>query len=80
MDYTLYKKFGAHIKKIDGTTGVFFSLFAPNAIKISVVGDFNNWNGKNHYMTKNSDTGTWSLFIPHLKEGTVYKYKIADSN
>ncbi|MGL4904645.1 MAG: 1,4-alpha-glucan branching protein GlgB [Cetobacterium sp.] len=80
MDYTLYKKFGAHIKKIDGITGVFFSLFAPNAIKISVVGDFNNWNGKNHYMTKDSYTGIWSLFIPHLKEGAVYKYKIADSN
>ena len=80
MDYTLYKKFGAHIKKINGATGVLFTLWAPNATKVSVVGTFNDWNGKKNYMTKDDKTGVWSLFIPYLKEGTIYKYMIADSN
>lgn len=80
MNYTLYKTFGSHIKKIDGTTGVMFTLWAPNAIKVSVVGDFNNWDGKRNYMNKDIKTGVWSLFIPNLKEGTLYKYMIADKN
>ncbi|WP_432204729.1 1,4-alpha-glucan branching protein GlgB [Cetobacterium somerae] len=80
MNYTLYKKFGAHIKKVNGVTGVSFTLWAPNAIKVSVVGDFNNWDGKKHYMDRDIKTGIWSLFIPYLNEGTVYKYMIADKN
>lgn len=80
MNYTLYKTFGSHIKKIDGTTGVMFTLWAPNAIKVSVVGDFNNWDGKRNYMNKDIKTGVWSLFIPNLKEGILYKYMIADKN
>ncbi|MGL6023536.1 MAG: 1,4-alpha-glucan branching protein GlgB [Cetobacterium sp.] len=80
MNYTLYKKFGAHIKKIDGKPGVLFGVFAPNAIKISIVGDFNNWNGQNYNMTKDPKTNIWSLFVPDLKEGTVYKYMITDQN
>lgn len=80
MDYALYKTFGSHIKKIDGIEGVLFSLWAPNAIKISVVGDFNNWDGEINYMNKDTSTGIWSLFIPNLKEGSIYKYMITDKN
>ena len=80
MNYTLYKTFGAHITTIDKIQGVLFTLWAPNAVKISVVGDFNNWDGKKNYMNKDIKTGVWSLFIPHLQEGTLYKYMIADKN
>lgn len=80
MNYTLYKTFGSHIKRIDGIDGVLFTLWAPNAIKVSVVGDFNDWNGKENYMDKDVKTGVWSLFIPGLEERTVYKYMIADNN
>ncbi|MGL5988413.1 1,4-alpha-glucan branching protein GlgB [Cetobacterium sp.] len=80
MDHTLYKKFGAHIKKVDGKTGVFFSLYAPNAINISIVGDFNDWNGQQNSMIKDNATNIWSLFVPDLEEGTIYKYMITDKN
>ncbi|WP_297431716.1 1,4-alpha-glucan branching protein GlgB [uncultured Cetobacterium sp.] len=80
MNYTLYKTFGSHLKKNDGVDGVLFTLWAPNAMKVSVVGDFNDWNGKKNYMNKDIHTGVWTLFIPNLKEGTIYKYMIADKN
>lgn len=78
MNHTLYKDFGAHIKKIDNVNGVLFKVYAPNALKVSIVGDFNNWNGKTHYMEREQNSGIWSLFIPNLTEGTIYKYMIAD--
>lgn len=80
MNYTLYKTFGSHLKKNDGIDGVLFTLWAPNAMKISVVGDFNDWDGKRNYMNKDIQTGVWTLFIPNLKEGTIYKYMIVDKN
>lgn len=78
MNYTLYKKFGSHIIKKNDTEGVLFSVWAPNAIKVSVVGDFNNWDKEINCMNKDSTTGVWSLFIPDLKEGILYKYMITD--
>ena len=67
MNYTLYKTFGSHLKKNDGVDGVLFTLWAPNAMKVSVVGDFNDWDGKRNYMNKDIQTGVWTLFIPSLK-------------
>ncbi|MGL5802037.1 MAG: 1,4-alpha-glucan branching enzyme, partial [Cetobacterium sp.] len=80
MNYTLYKTFGSHLKKNNNIDGVLFTLWAPNAVQVSVVGDFNDWDGKRNYMNKDLETGVWSLFIPNLKEGTIYKYMIADKN
>ncbi|WP_291940541.1 1,4-alpha-glucan branching protein GlgB [Cetobacterium sp.] len=80
MNYTLYKTFGSHLKKNNNIDGVLFTLWAPNAVQVSVVGDFNDWDGKRNYMNKDLETGVWSLFIPNLKEGTIYKYIIADKN
>ena len=76
IDCKKYKKLGAHIVELDGEIGVRFSVWAPNAQNVSVVGDFNNWNGENHSMIKNDDTGEWTLFIKGLKEGTIYKYRV----
>lgn len=71
-----YKFLGAHLLEVEGQKGVAFTLWAPNARSVKVVGDFNNWNGKNHAMEKVKDSGFWYLFIPNLIEGTLYKYKI----
>ncbi len=76
----MYREFGSHLKTIDGISGVLFNLWAPNAVTVSVVGEFNNWCGKSHYMCKDSKRGVWSLFIPNLTEGTIYKYMIAGKN
>ncbi|WBW97148.1 1,4-alpha-glucan branching protein GlgB [Oceanirhabdus sp. W0125-5] len=75
-DYKNYKFFGAHLKSYKGEKGVSFTVYAPNAEKINVVGDFNKWNGINHTMKKNERTGIWNIFISGLKEGDIYKYEI----
>ena len=74
--YQSYKIFGAHIAEQDGLTGVRFTLWAPNARGVQVVGDFNNWQGHAHVMDKLESSGIWSLFVPDLKEGDLYKYQI----
>src|SRR5690554_367565 len=74
--YHSYRKFGAHIIKDGGRWGTYFALWAPHAQQVWVVGDFNNWDGKDHPMEKWADQGIWTLFIPHLEEGEIYKYKI----
>jgi 1,4-alpha-glucan branching enzyme len=71
-----YRTFGSHITQHNGAEGVLFSVWAPYARKVSVVGDFNHWYGDNHEMSKLDKSGVWSLFIPHIGEGTVYKYQI----
>lgn len=73
--YPLYKKFGAHLCSKNNISGVQFTLYAPNAKKVSVVGDFNNWDSYSSPMSKLKD-GSWELFIPNLKEGDIYKYSI----
>lgn len=72
----LYLKLGAHIKKVGDFEGVYFSVWAPNAKRVSVAGDFNGWNGRQHPMRKLFPSGIWELFIPGLKVGTHYKYEI----
>ncbi len=72
----LYEKLGAHVREMDGVRGVAFAVWAPNAQRVSVVGDFNDWNGYRNVMRARSG-GVWELFIPGLAAGTVYKYEIA---
>lgn len=76
LNFKKYKSMGAHIRELNGTRGVQFSVWAPNARSVSVVGDFNSWDGAGHVMERDYDTGIWSLFIPNLKEGDLYKYSI----
>ena len=71
-----YEKLGAHIMTVDGVSGVHFSVWAPNAKRVSVVGDFNRWDGRRHPMRVLGGSGIWELFIPGLGEGTLYKYEI----
>ena len=72
----LYAKLGAHVREIDGVTGVAFAVWAPNARSVSVVGDFNSWDGRLHPMRSLGSAGIWELFIPDVAEGSRYKYEI----
>ena len=74
--YKKYEKLGAHLMVIDGTSGVLFAAWAPNAIRISVIGDFNNWDGRRHPMRVRGSSGIWELFIPGLGQGTLYKFEV----
>ena len=74
--YDVYEKMGAHCITIDEIKGVYFSVWAPEAIRVSVVGDFNCWDGRRHQMRKIGDSGIYEIFIPELKEGEIYKYEI----
>ncbi|MBD5156727.1 MAG: 1,4-alpha-glucan branching protein GlgB [Butyrivibrio sp.] len=71
-----YELLGAHITKVGGVKGVLFVLWAPNALRVSVVGDFNAWDGRKHQMELNGDSGVFELFIPGIEEGAVYKYEL----
>jgi 1,4-alpha-glucan branching enzyme len=73
----LHEKLGAHPLKIDGVEGVHFAVWAPNAQRVSVVGDFNDWDGRRHVMRKRLDVGIWEIFIPGAHEGQGYKYELA---
>lgn len=74
--YNVYEKMGAIPMIIDGTEGVLFSVWAPNAMRVSVVGDFNNWDGRIHQMRRLWDSGIFELFIPGVKAGSIYKYEL----
>ena len=71
-----YEKLGAQLHASDGVTGVNFAVWAPNAEGVSVVGDFNGWNGQAHRLHKRSDAGIWEVFIPGIAADTLYKYRI----
>jgi 1,4-alpha-glucan branching enzyme len=75
-NWEIYNKLGAHIMEIDGVAGVRFAVWAPNAMRVSVVGDFNNWDGRVHPMQPNGESGVWELFIPDVAGGNKYKYEI----
>lgn len=78
--YRTYEKMGAHCTVVDGVAGVFFAVWAPNARRVSVAGEFNRWDGRCHPMTHRGHSGLWELFIPGLVEGDIYKYEILSNN
>lgn len=71
-----YQKFGAHPRVIDGVAGVNFAVWAPNARKVSVVGDFNDWDNRPHPMHRHGESGVWELFVPDVTVGARYKFEI----
>jgi 1,4-alpha-glucan branching enzyme len=72
----IYDKLGAHRRVLDGVAGVSFAVWAPNAQRVSVVGDFNGWDGRYHPLRLLGPSGVWEVFVPGLGEGTLYKFKI----
>lgn len=76
IHYTIYEKLGAHPMTIDGVDGVYFALWAPNALRVSTVGDFNNWDGRTHQMRRLWDSGIFEIFIPAAKAGDNYKFEL----
>jgi len=74
--YKLWHRFGAHPRSLGGVAGTSFVVWAPHARRVSVVGDFNGWDGRLHAMRKLSPNGIWELFIPGVGEGAVYKFEI----
>lgn len=75
-NYKIFDKLGAHVEKINGVTGTRFAVWAPDARSVSVVGDFNMWDGRLHTMRLLGPTGIYELFVPGVAEGAVYKYQI----
>lgn len=78
--YNAYEKLGAHVMEIGGVKGVYFAVWAPCAMRVSVVGDFNLWDGRRHQMRRLGDSGVFELFIPGLDKGAVYKYEVKAKN
>ena len=74
--FRICDKLGAHLTTIDNTKGVHFAVWAPNAKGVSVVGDFNNWDGRYHLMRVLGNSGVWEIFIPGLDQGALYKFEI----
>ncbi len=72
----LFDKLGAHLIDHEGASGVHFAVWAPNARRVSVVGDFNDWDGRRHPMRLRQDTGIWEIFLPDIGAGRPYKYEI----
>ncbi|WP_298884615.1 1,4-alpha-glucan branching protein GlgB [uncultured Polaribacter sp.] len=79
--YRLYEKFGAHLITKNGVEGTYFSVWAPSAKSVAVIGDFNFWlEGEHHLNVRWDGSGIWEGFIPGVKKGSIYKYKIRNSN
>jgi len=78
----LYDKLGAHVINHEGVSGVHFAVWAPNAQRVSVIGDFNDWDGRRHVMRRRMGTGVWEIFLPGLADDVKYKFEIigADGN
>ncbi|MCB1862485.1 MAG: 1,4-alpha-glucan branching enzyme, partial [Gammaproteobacteria bacterium] len=74
-----YRFLGAHVGEADGVAGVLFAVWAPNAERVSVVGDFNRWDGRSHPMRVRGASGVWELFIPDLGPGTLYKFELRNA-
>jgi len=74
--WRIYEKMGAHVRDLGGVRGVSFAVWAPAAAGVSVVGDFNNWDGRLHQMRKLGVSNVWEIFVPDLGPGAVYKYEI----
>lgn len=74
--YDIYEHLGAHVRKTEGISGVNFAVWAPNAVRVSVVGDFNDWDGRCHQMRRLGDSGIFEIFIPRVTTGANYKYEL----
>ncbi|MEO0250297.1 MAG: 1,4-alpha-glucan branching enzyme, partial [candidate division WOR-3 bacterium] len=72
----LYDRLGAHLLTLDGIEGTAFAIWAPNAKRVSVIGDFNHWDGRVHPMRSMGPSGVWELFVPGLEPGLLYKYEL----
>ncbi|HTI98745.1 MAG TPA: 1,4-alpha-glucan branching protein GlgB [Dongiaceae bacterium] len=76
----IYDKLGAQLRVIDGVPGTSFAVWAPNAQRVSVVGDFNQWDGRRHMMRMLGSSGVWEIFVPGVGEGAHYKYEILNAS
>ena len=74
--YQSYLKLGAHVREVEGVRGVHFAVWAPNARRVSIVGDFDSWDGRVHPMRACGGSGVWEIFLPGLESGVTYKYEI----
>ena len=74
--FQIHRLLGAHPQTVDGVSGVVFAVWAPNARRVSVVGDFNSWDGRRHPMRLRPEYGVWEIFIPRIGIGELYKYEI----
>ena len=74
--YRPYEKLGAHVAELDGRRGVHFAVWAPNAERVSVIGDFNGWNPAAHTMQNFRSSGVWEVFVPDIGQGALYKYHV----
>jgi len=75
-EHRIYDKLGGHLRVIDGVSGCTFGVWAPNALRVSVVGEFNQWDGRRHAMRLLGASGIWEIFIPDIREGDHYKFEI----
>ncbi|WP_018248545.1 1,4-alpha-glucan branching protein GlgB [Orenia marismortui] len=74
--HRVYDKMGAHVITNEGVEGTSFTVWAPEAERVSVIGSFNNWDGRVHQMRMLGHSGVWEIFIPHIKEGDLYRFEI----
>ena len=74
--YRIYEKLGSHAVTLDGVAGLHFAVWAPNADRVSVVGDFNQWDGRSHVCEPVASSGIWAAFMPGLDYGEKYKYEV----
>lgn len=75
-----FEQLGAHLREIDGVRGVAFAVWAPNARRVSVVGDFNQWDGRRHMMRLRRECGVWEMFAPHLVVGDAYEFELLSAD
>jgi len=78
--WQLYEMLGAHLRAVDGVEGTAFHVWAPNAQRVSVVGEFNGWDGRRHPMRKLLGCGVWEIFVPGVREGAHYKFEVQQSH
>ena len=76
----LWRALGAHVMDHEGSHGTHFAVWAPNAQRVSVVGDFNSWDGRRHVMRRVGQSGVWEIFVPGLGDGTLYKYEVVGAD
>lgn len=76
VHYEIYEKLGAHVRTVQDVKGTYFAVWAPCAMRVSVAGDFNLWDGRRHMMRRLGESGVFELFIPGIYEGAIYKYEI----